>query len=397
MWPNEKGYFGNFGGRFVPETLITPLKELEGSYQRIIRDPSFQRELHFYLEKYAGRPTALYPASRLSQLIDGAKIYLKREDLCHTGAHKINNTIGQSLLAKRMGKKRIIAETGAGQHGVATATAAALFGMPCDIYMGREDMKRQSLNVFKMRILGARVIEVTSGSETLKDAINETLRDWATNIKDTYYVLGSVVGPHPYPLIIRDFQRIIGLETKEQCYRMEKSLPDFLVACVGGGSNSLGLFHPFLEEPDVYMIGVEAGGSGEGAGMHGASLTLGDVGIFHGCKSYILQDTDGQIIPAHSISAGLDYPGVGPEHCYLKETGRVEYVKVMDDDAVMAFHELTRTEGIIPALESAHAVGYVLKNRDRFERGKNVVICLSGRGDKDLGIIAEQENENPKT
>jgi tryptophan synthase beta chain len=373
--------FGQFGGRYVPETLMAPLEELTREYLSAQEDPAFQAELDDYLEHYAGRPTPLYFARRLTEKLGGAKIYLKREDLCHTGSHKINNTLGQMLLAKRMGKKRVIAETGAGQHGVATATAAALFGLPCFVYMGEEDVRRQALNVFRMELLGAKVIPVSSGSKTLKDAINETLRDWMAHPYDTFYCLGSCVGPHPYPMMVRNFQSVIGKEAKGQHFDLEKKEPDYLVACVGGGSNSIGLFHPFLEEPGVKMVGVEA----EGA----ASLCKGSVGVLHGAKSYILQTKTGQIKTTHSISAGLDYSGVGPEHAYLKDRGRVVYVTANDKEALRAFQILSRTEGIIPALESAHAIAHLEKLAPKLDRSRSIIVCLSGRGDKDVAEVKE--------
>jgi len=393
--PDSKGRFGKFGGKFVPETLMPALKELEEAYKEVKRDKKgFQKELNWYLSHYAGRPTPIYFARRLSKYLGGAKIYLKREDLAHTGSHKINNTLGQVLLAKKMGKKRIIAETGAGQHGVATATAAALLGFPCQIYMGEEDMQRQKLNVFRMKLLGAEVIPVRSGSKTLKDAINETIRDWVTNVKTTYYVLGSVVGPHPYPMMVRDFQSVIGKELKRQILSQEKRLPDYLIACVGGGSNSLGMFYPFLNEEEVKLIGVEAGGLGLSSSYHGATLAKGTVGILHGSKSFLLQDKEGQILSTHSIAAGLDYPGVGPEHSYLKLTGRVNYTTVEDREALNAFKLLSRLEGIIPALESAHAVAYAVRISSKINKDKLVVINLSGRGDKDVEQVAEIIEKN---
>jgi tryptophan synthase beta chain len=388
--PDSQGHFGKFGGKFVPETLMPALQELEEAYREAKRDKKgFQRELNWYLSHYAGRPTPLYFARHLSKYLGRAKIYLKREDLAHTGSHKINNTLGQVLLAKRMGKKRIIAETGAGQHGVATATASALLGFPCQVYMGEEDMQRQRLNVFRMKLLGAEVIPVSSGSKTLKDAINETIRDWVTNVKTTYYVLGSVVGPHPYPMMVRDFQSVIGREVKRQILTREKRLPDYLIACVGGGSNSLGMFYPFLKEEKVRLIGVEAGGLGLSSSYHGATLTKGSIGVLHGSKSFLLQDKEGQILSTHSIAAGLDYPGVGPEHSYLKLTGRVEYSVVTDREALDAFKLLSRLEGIIPALESAHAVALVKKIAPHMDRETLMVINLSGRGDKDVEQVAE--------
>ncbi|MFQ5574028.1 MAG: tryptophan synthase subunit beta [Terriglobia bacterium] len=387
--PDSKGHFGRFGGRFVPETLMSSLDELEKAYGRFKKDSAFKGELKHYLQEYAGRPTPLYHAERLSSKLAGYKVYLKREDLAHTGAHKINNTLGQVLLAKRMGKKRRIAETGAGQHGVATATAAAMFGIPCDVYMGSEDVKRQELNVFRMELLGARVISVDAGSRTLKDAINEALRDWVTNVAQTFYVIGSVVGPHPYPMIVRDFQRVIGTEARKQVLKAEGSLPDYIIACVGGGSNSIGIFFPFIGRGPS-LIGVEAGGLGITTGKHGASLTKGEPGVLHGSLSYILQDRSGQIRETHSVSAGLDYPGVGPEHSFFKEKGLVEYVTVTDKEAVAAFAELARTEGILPALESAHALAYLKKLPKNPAREKVVIVNLSGRGDKDVGQMAEK-------
>ena len=390
MLPDKKGKFRGFGGKFVPETLMVALEELEREYKKALRDAKFKRELDSLLGVYAGRPTSLYFAKNLSKKY-GTKIYLKREDLLHTGAHKINNTLGQVLLAVKMGKSRIIAETGAGQHGVATATAAAVFGLPCDVYMGTEDMERQALNVFKMKLLGARVVPVYSGSKTLKDATNEAMRDWVTNVRATHYVLGSVVGPHPYPAMVRDFQAVIGKETKKQILKYEKRFPDYLVACVGGGSNSIGIFHPFFNTK-VKFIGVEAGGLGLGSGKHGAALCKGKPGVLHGSKSYLLQDKDGQIAVAHSISAGLDYPGVGPEHSYYKETGRAKYVSVTDKEALEGFKILCETEGIIPALEPSHAVYYTVKRlAPKLTKNKIIVMCLSGRGDKDIDIIKLQK------
>lgn len=390
MLPDKRGKFRGFGGKFVPETLMVALEELEGEYKKALRDARFKRELDNLLNVYAGRPTALYFAKNLSKKY-GAKIYLKREDLLHTGAHKINNTLGQVLLAVKMGKSRIIAETGAGQHGVATATAAAMFGLPCDVYMGIEDIERQALNVFKMKLLGARVIPVHSGSKTLKDATNEAIRDWVTNVRTTHYVIGSVVGPHPYPAMVRDFQAVIGKETKKQILKYEKRLPDYLIACVGGGSNSIGIFHPFFNT-NVKFIGVEAGGLGLGSGKHGAALCKGKPGVLHGSKSYLLQDKDGQITVAHSISAGLDYPGVGPEHSYYKETGRAKYVSVTDKEALEGFKILCEAEGIIPALEPSHAIYYMVKRlAPKLTKNKIIVACLSGRGDKDIDIIKLQK------
>jgi tryptophan synthase beta chain len=394
MLPDIHGHFNisdelYFGGKFVPETLMAALEELERLYLSIKEDSNFQQELAYYLSAYAGRPTPLYLAKRLTERLGGPKIYLKREDLTHTGAHKINNTLGQVLLAKQMGKHRVIAETGAGQHGVATATAAAMFGLKCEVYMGTEDVTRQALNVFRMELLGTNVIPVDSGSKTLKDAINEALRDWVTNVETTHYVIGSVVGPHPYPMMVRDFQSVIGKETKQQILELEGRLPDYLIACVGGGSNSIGLFHPFYEDKDVKFIGVEAAGEGIHTGKHAASLGAGKIGILHGSLSYILQDENGQIIPTHSISAGLDYPGVGPEHSYYKDTGRAEYVSVTDKEALEGFCMLADTEGIIPALESAHAIAQVIKLAPTLDKNTIIVICLSGRGDKDVETVSK--------
>lgn len=385
--PDKTGHFGKYGGKFVPETLMPALTELEKAYLAAREDRSFKEELEYYLEHYVGRPTPLYFACRLTEKLGGPKIYLKREDLCHTGAHKINNTIGQILLAQRMGKTRIIAETGAGQHGVATATAAALFGFECIVYMGEEDVRRQALNVFRMELLGAKVVTVKSGSKTLKDAINETIRDWMTNVRNTYYVLGSCVGPHPYPMMVRDFQTVIGKEAKGQILDAEKRLPDYLLACVGGGSNSIGLFHPFLDDREVKMIGVEAGGLGLKTGKHAATLEVGRVGSLHGSLSYVMQTKTGQIEPTHSISAGLDYPGVGPEHSYLKDIGRVEYVSVTDKEALQGFKLLSEFEGITPALEPAHAIAYLNKLAPKLDKSQIVVVCLSGRGDKDIDEV----------
>lgn len=386
--PDERGYFGPFGGRFVPETLMPALEELTVAYQEARQDPSFWEELRYYLVHYAGRPTPLYFARRLTAHCGGARIYLKREDLNHTGAHKINNTLGQILLARRMGKKRVIAETGAGQHGVATATAAALFALECVIYMGEEDMARQALNVFRMNLLGARVVPVKAGSRTLKDAMNEAMRDWVTNVRTTHYLVGSTAGPHPYPVMVRDFQRVIGEELRRQILEQEGRLPDVIVACVGGGSNAMGIFYPFLDDEGVKLVGVEAAGEGLETGRHAATLNCGRPGILHGAKSYVLQDEDGQIQLAHSISAGLDYPGVGPEHSYLKETGRVTYTAVTDREALEAFLLLARTEGIIPALESAHAVAQAVRLAKEMPKDAVVVINLSGRGDKDVQSVA---------
>jgi tryptophan synthase beta chain len=387
--PDKGGHFGIFGGKYVPETLFSALDELEKAYLSERRDTLFQRELNLYLKNYAGRPTPLYFAKRLTEELKGAKIYLKREDLTHTGSHKINNTLGQALLAKRMGKKRVIAETGAGQHGVATATAAALLGLTCVVYMGEEDIQRQSLNVFRMKLLGAEVIPVSSGSRTMKDAINEAIRDWVTHIQETHYLLGSVVGPHPYPRMVRDFQSVIGKETKKQILEIEGSLPDFLVACVGGGSNAMGLFYPFLND-NVRFIGVEAGGLGMNTGRHAASLNAGSIGTLHGATSYLLQNDLGNILETHSIAAGLDYPGVGPEHAYYKDCGRATYDTVTDEEALEAFHFLSQTEGILPALESAHALAYVKKIAPSLERNQIMIVNLSGRGDKDVQTVASR-------
>ncbi|HUS09735.1 MAG TPA: tryptophan synthase subunit beta [Pyrinomonadaceae bacterium] len=390
--PDERGHWGTYGGRFVPETLMAPLEELTAAYVRARKDPGFQSELGSLLRDYAGRPTPLFHASRLTEHTGGAKIYLKREDLLHTGAHKINNTLGQVLLARRMGKRRVIAETGAGQHGVATATVCALFGLDCVVYMGSEDMRRQALNVFRMNLLGATVREVNAGSRTLKDAINEALRDWVTNIADTYYLLGSALGPHPYPLMVRDFQTVIGRETRKQILENEGRLPDTLVACVGGGSNSIGMFHPFLADESVRMVGVEAGGRSEELGQHAARFNQnggGRPGVLQGTMSYVLQDDGGQIASTHSISAGLDYPSVGPEHAWLHDSARVEYVSVSDSEALAAFHLLSKLEGIIPALESAHAVAYAIKLAAKLRRDQVMIINLSGRGDKDVNTVRE--------
>ncbi|MBC7329561.1 tryptophan synthase subunit beta [bacterium] len=381
-----KGYFGEFGGRFVPETLVPALEELENAYERLRNSSEFKAKLQYYLRNYAGRPTPLYFAERLTRELGGARIYLKREDLLHTGAHKINNAIGQALLAMEMGKRRIIAETGAGQHGVATATVCALFGLDCVIYMGEEDMRRQKLNVFRMKLLGAEVVPVKSGSRTLKDAINEALRDWITNVDTTHYLLGSVVGPHPYPTIVRDFQSVIGEETRRQILEIEGRLPDYLIACVGGGSNSIGFFHPFFNDREVKFVGVEGGGNERG---HSASLGKGRVGVLHGSKTYLLQDEKGQIMTTHSIAAGLDYPGVGPEHAFYKQIGRAEYVAVSDSEALEAFEILSRLEGIIPALESAHAIAYCLELAPKCPKDSVIIVNLSGRGDKDLSEIME--------
>jgi tryptophan synthase beta chain len=387
--PGVPGRFGPYGGRYVPETLIAAHDELAEAYPRITATPAFRAELDDLLANYAGRPTPLFLARRMSDDLGGARVYLKREDLAHTGAHKINNVLGQCLLARHMGKRRIIAETGAGQHGVATATACALFGLECEVYMGAEDVERQALNVFRMELLGATVRPVTSGSKTLKDAINEAMRDWVTNVRTTYYCIGSVMGGHPYPTIVRDFQRVIGLEARRQVLEAEGRLPDVLVACVGGGSNAMGLFHPFLDDAAVRMVGVEPAGEGIGSGRHGAVLCAGVPGILHGQKTLVLADDDGQIFPAHSISAGLDYPGVGPEHAWLRDSGRAGYVAVSDDEALDAFLYLSRMEGIIPALESAHAIAHVRQLAPTLAKDAIVVVSLSGRGDKDAPQVRE--------
>ncbi len=383
------GYFGRFGGQYVPETLMNALMDLEEEFEKAMSDKSFIDEYRYYLKEYSGRPTPLYLAENLTKTLGGAKIYLKREDLNHTGAHKINNVIGQVLLARRMGKRRIIAETGAGQHGVATATVAAKFGLECEIFMGHEDIQRQSLNVFKMKLLGANVRSVESGTGTLKDAVNEAIRDWVTNVDTTFYVMGSVVGPHPYPTIVRDFQRVIGDETKVQILEKEGRYPDYVVACVGGGSNSMGIFFPFIEEKNVSLVGVEAGGKGIESGKHAATFHGGSIGVIHGMMTYVLQDDEGQILPVYSISAGLDYPGVGPEHAYLKESGRAKYVYATDEEAVEAFMMLSKLEGIIPALESAHAIAYAAKIAPTMGKDKIIVVNLSGRGDKDIDIMSK--------
>src|SRR6058998_892975 len=387
--PDAQGHFGRFGGRFVPETLMAPLHELERAYRAAGRDPQWQRRLAGLLADYAGRPTPLYFARRLTEHCGGARIYLKREDLCHTGAHKINNVLGQALLASRMKKRRVIAETGAGQHGVATATAAALLGLECEVYMGAEDVERQALNVFRMRLLGARVISVEAGSRTLKDAINEALRDWVTNVRTTYYLLGSALGPHPYPMMVRDLHSVIGREARRQARAVLRRLPDVLVACVGGGSNAIGLFHRFIGDRRVRIVGVEPGGEGISTGRHGASMSAGAVGVLHGCMSYLLQSDDGQIATAHSISAGLDYPGVGPEHAYYRDLGRFEFTSVTDEEALEGFQILARTEGIMSALESSHAVAYAVRLAKQLPRSNVVVVGLSGRGDKDVHVIAK--------
>lgn len=390
MLPDRTGHFNGFGGRFVPETLISALDELEKEYKNARRDKEFRQEFAYYLKEYAGRPTPLYLAKTLSKYLGINKVYLKREDLLHTGAHKINNTLGQALLAVRMKKRRVIAETGAGQHGVATATVAAMFGLECDVYMGEEDIKRQELNVFRMKLLGARVIPVKSGTKTLKDATTEAMRDWVTNVRNTYYIIGSVVGPHPYPLMVRDFQSVIGSEARQQLLKKENRLPDYLVACVGGGSNSMGLFYPFFKEKQVKFIGVEAAGFGLGSGRHAATLVAGKPGVLHGAKSDLLEDEFGQVKNAHSIAAGLDYPGVGPEHSYYKKIGRAVYAAVNDKEALEGFKLLSKTEGIIPALEPAHAIFYLKKLSKKINKDSIVVVCLSGRGDKDTYTVAQK-------
>jgi len=387
-YPDRRGHFGAYGGKYVAETLMPALDELNSAYRKVKKDPGFKKEFQDLARQYVGRPTPLYFAKQLSEKF-GHKIYLKREDLCHTGAHKVNNTLGQILLARRMGKKRIIAETGAGQHGVATATLCARFGLDCEVYMGEEDIHRQSLNVFRMKLLGAKVISVKSGSATLKDALNEALRDWITNISTTYYCIGTVAGPHPYPEMVRDFQCIIGQESRRQILKQAGKLPDLLLACVGGGSNALGLFYPFLKDKGVKIIGVEAGGDGLSTGRHAAAIVAGEVGVLHGQKSYLLQNSQGQVTPTHSISAGLDYPGVGPELCLLNDLDRVQFVAVTDKEAMAGFDELTRLEGILPALESSHAIGYLKKAARKFKKNSLIIINLSGRGDKDMGTVAD--------
>lgn len=389
--PDKAGHFGAYGGRFVAETLMEPIYELEEAYEKLKNDPAFQAEFDRDLKYYVGRPSPLYLAERWTRELGGAKIYLKREDLNHTGAHKINNTIGQALLAKFMGKTRIIAETGAGQHGVASATIAARLGLECIVYMGAEDVQRQAPNVFRMKLLGATVVPVTSGSKTLKDALNEAMRDWVTNVDDTFYIIGTVAGPHPYPAMVRDFQSVIGREAREQILEQEGRLPDALVACVGGGSNAIGLFHPFLADESVAIYGVEAGGDGIETGKHAAPLCAGKPGVLHGNRTYLMEDTNGQIIETHSISAGLDYPGVGPEHAWLKDIGRANYVAVTDAEAMQGFHALTRIEGIIPALESSHALAYAMKLAPTMSKDQSIIVNLSGRGDKDINTIARLE------
>ena len=386
--PDQNGRFGRFGGKFVAETLMSALSDLEQLYQRLKDDAAFQREFDEDLAHYVGRPSPLYEAARLSDAIGGARILLKREDLNHTGAHKVNNTIGQALLAKHMGKKRVVAETGAGQHGVASATVAARLGLECHVFMGEEDIRRQALNVYRMKLLGAQVVSVTSGSRTLKDAMNEAMRDWVTNVEDTFYIIGTVAGPHPYPMLVRDFQSVIGREARAQSLAQYGKLPDALVACVGGGSNAIGLFHPFLQDESVAMYGVEAGGKGLETGEHAAPLSVGSPGVLHGNRTYLMQDEDGQILETHSVSAGLDYPGVGPEHAWLKDIGRVQYVAANDDEALAAFHRLTRVEGIMPALETAHAMAHAEKLAASMSPEQHIVVNLSGRGDKDILTVA---------
>jgi tryptophan synthase beta chain len=389
--PDTRGHFGPFGGVFVSETLMQPLDELRAAYEGLRENPKFQEEFAEDLRLYVGRPSPLYPATRLTEKWGGARVYLKREDLNHTGAHKINNTIGQALLARHMGKRRVIAETGAGQHGVATATVAARFGMQCVVYMGSEDIKRQAINVYRMKLLGAEVVPVESGSKTLKDALNEAMRDWVTNVDSTFYIIGTVAGPHPYPMLVRDFQSVIGREVRYQIMEFEGRLPDALVACVGGGSNAMGLFYPFIDDEHVALYGVEAAGEGIETGHHAATLCAGRPGVLHGNRTYLLETDDGQIVETHSISAGLDYPGVGPEHAYLKDSGRARYFGVTDKEALEAFHELTRVEGIMPALETSHAIAYAKKLARELGRDKVIVVNLSGRGDKDIHTVATFE------
>ena len=389
--PDARGHFGVYGGIFVAETLMPAIEELNTAYQHYMQDPDFIAELDKDLQYYVGRPSPLYHAERWSQALGGAQIYLKREDLNHTGSHKINNTVGQALLAKRMGKTRIIAETGAGQHGVATATVAARLGLECVVYMGAVDVARQSLNVYRMKLLGAKVVAVESGSKTLKDALNEALRDWVTNIDDTFYIIGTVAGPHPYPAMVRDFQAILGRESRAQCLEQAGKLPDVLVACVGGGSNAMGLFYPFIDDVNVKLIGVEAAGDGVETGRHSAPLCAGRPGVLHGNRTYLMSDDDGEIIETHSISAGLDYPGVGPEHAWLKDSGRAQYVNITDDEALGGFYALTRMEGIIPALESSHAMAYILKLAPTMKKDEIIIVNLSGRGDKDMQTMAKRE------
>ncbi len=389
--PDEKGHFGEFGGRYVSETLIPALTELQNAYEEAKKDPNFQKEIDYYLKNYVGRPTPLYFAECMTKELGGAKIYLKREDVCHTGAHKINNTVGQALLAERMNKSRIIAETGAGQHGVATATVAALFKKDCTVYMGEEDTRRQAINVIRMELLGTKVFPVTSGTKTLKDAMNEAMRDWVTNVRDTFYIIGSVAGPHPYPMMVRDFQSVIGREAKRQILEIEGRLPDLLVACVGGGSNAMGLFYPFVENEEVKKLGVEAAGLGIDTEHHSATISVGSVGVLHGSKTYLLQDENGQIKGAHSIAAGLDYPGVGPEHSYFNDIGAVNYTAVTDKEALEGFKFLSKTEGILPALETSHAIAQVIKTAPGMSKNEIIIICLSGRGDKDIHTVTDVE------
>ncbi|MBN1663626.1 MAG: tryptophan synthase subunit beta [Deltaproteobacteria bacterium] len=387
--PDNQGHFGDFGGRYAAETLMPALIELEAAYNGVKKDKAFQKDFQYYLKQYAGRETPLYFAARLTEKLGGAKIYLKREDLSHTGSHKINNTLGQALLAQRMGKKKVIAETGAGQHGVATATAAALFGMECHVFMGEEDIVRQAPNVFRMKILGTEVIPVSSGTATLKDAMNEAMRQWVARVRDTFYVIGTTAGPHPYPMMVRNFQSIIGKETKKQILKAEGRLPDVIIACIGGGSNAMGIFYPFVHDVMVKMIGVEAAGKGISTGLHASSISSGKIGVLHGNKTYLLQDENGQVHDAYSIAAGLDYPGVGPEHSYFHASGRAEYVNVTDEEAIEAFLTLSRFEGIIPAMESAHAVAYTMKLAPKLDKNQIIIINLSGRGDKDAQVITE--------
>jgi len=389
--PDEKGHFGEFGGRYVSETLIPALTELQNAYEEAKKDPNFQKEIDYYLKNYVGRPTPLYFAECMTKELGGAKIYLKREDVCHTGAHKINNTVGQALLAERMNKSRIIAETGAGQHGVATATVSALFKKDCTVYMGEEDTRRQAINVIRMELLGTKVFPVTSGTKTLKDAMNEAMRDWVTNVRDTFYIIGSVAGPHPYPMMVRDFQSVIGREAKRQILEIEGRLPDLLVACVGGGSNAMGLFYPFVENEEVKKLGVEAAGLGIDTEHHSATISVGSVGVLHGSKTYLLQDENGQVKGAHSIAAGLDYPGVGPEHSYFNDIGAVDYTAVTDKEALEGFSFLSKTEGILPALETSHAIAQVIKTAPGMSRDEIIIICLSGRGDKDIHTVRDVE------
>lgn len=390
-YPDARGHFGPYGGRFVAETLMAPIEELTAAYTAALADPAFLHRLDEELKQYVGRPSPLYHAERWSKQLGGAQIFLKREDLNHTGAHKVNNTVGQALLAQRMGKTRVIAETGAGQHGVASATVAARLGMECVVYMGSEDIQRQAINVFRMKLLGAEVVPVTSGSKTLKDALNEAMRDWVTNVDNTFYIIGTVAGPHPYPAMVRDFQAVIGREAKQQILTQAGRLPDALVACVGGGSNAIGLFYPFIADEQVAMYGVEAAGNGLATGQHAAPLCAGKPGVLHGNRTYLMEDQDGQIIPTHSISAGLDYPGVGPEHAWLKDIGRASYVSITDDEALRGFHTLTRVEGIMPALESSHAIAYATKLAPTMGKDQIIIVNLSGRGDKDIHTVAARE------